>query len=62
MFSLIEALLLSRTPCSSPMIMICLGHQLAAECHVRLLRKAVAEVLSMASWEGDTERDALPFI
>ncbi|NES72807.1 MAG: hypothetical protein F6K24_50235 [Okeania sp. SIO2D1] len=33
-----------------------------AECHVRLLRKAVAEVLSMESLENDTTGDALPFI
>ncbi|NEQ40323.1 MAG: hypothetical protein F6K40_30445 [Okeania sp. SIO3I5] len=62
MFSLVEALLLSRTPCTSPLIMICLGHQLAAECHVRLLRQAVAEVLSMESLENDPTGDALPFI
>ncbi|MGD1717388.1 hypothetical protein [Dapis sp. BLCC M172] len=62
MFSLVEALLLSRNPCTSPMIMICLGYQLAAECHVRLLRKAVAEVLSIESLENDKTGDALPFI
>ncbi|NEN92699.1 MAG: hypothetical protein F6K48_28885 [Okeania sp. SIO3H1] len=33
-----------------------------AEFHVRLLRKAVAEVLSMESLENDTTGDALPFI
>ncbi len=62
MFSLVEALLLSRGLSSAPLIMICVSHQLAAECHVRLLRQAVEEVLSMETLEGDKEGDALPFI
>lgn len=62
MCSLIEALLLSRGLCSAPQIMICLSHQLAGECHVRLLRQAVEQVLKIESLDGDKEGHALPFI
>lgn len=62
MCSLVEALLLSRGPTSAPLIAICVSHQLAAECHVRLLRKAVEEVLSIQSWDGDKDGQALPFL
>lgn len=43
---LIEQLLLQRSPGSGPSIFICLGHQLAAAAHVRLLQRAVHEVLA----------------
>lgn len=33
MFALVEKLLISRSPASAPVIFICVGHQLAAECH-----------------------------
>jgi hypothetical protein len=62
MFSLVEALLLSRGLSSAPLIMICVSHQLAAECHVRLLRQAVEEVLNSETLEGDKDGHALPFL
>lgn len=50
---LTEALLLSRSPTSAPTLFICLGHQLAAQAHVRLIRRAVKEVLSTTELIGD---------
>ncbi|TXS96538.1 hypothetical protein FV139_03405 [Parahaliea maris] len=41
---LIEQLLLRRSTGSAPCIFICLGHQLAAVAHIRLLQRAVAAV------------------
>lgn len=40
----VEQLLLSRSPTSAPAIFICLGHQLAAQAHIRLLQKVVQQV------------------
>lgn len=59
MFALVEKLLISRSPTSAAAIFICVGHQLAAECHIRLIRKAVKEVLSMTSLERDKDGKAL---
>src|SRR5919199_566825 len=59
MFALVEKLLISRSPTSAPAIFICVGHQLAAECHIRLLRRAVKEVLSTNSLERDKDGKAL---
>ena len=44
MFSLVESLILSRHPMSAAGIFICVGHQLAAEAHIRLIRRAVTEI------------------
>ncbi len=59
MFRLVEKLLISRSPTSAPAIFICVGHQLAAECHIRLIRRAVKEVLDLTSLERDQENKAL---
>jgi hypothetical protein len=59
MFALVEKLLISRSPTSAPAIFICVGHQLAAECHIRLIRRAVKEVLSLTSLERDKDGKAL---
>ena len=59
MFALVEKLLISRSPTSAPVIFICVGHQLAAECHIRLIRRAVKEVLGMTSLARDNEGIAL---
>lgn len=59
MFALVEKLLLSRSPTSAPVIFICVGHQLAAECHIRLIRKAVKQVLSLTSLERDKDSRAI---
>jgi hypothetical protein len=55
MFALVENLLLSRSPQSAPVIMICVSHQLAAECHIRLLQRAVAEILGTPELIRDDE-------
>src|SRR5512143_2474636 len=44
LLALTDQLLLQRSLGSGPTIFICLGHQLAAASHVRLLRRAVREV------------------
>lgn len=59
MFTLVEKLLLARSPTSAPAIFICVGHQLAAECHIRLIRRAVKEVLSLISLDRDQDNKAL---
>ncbi len=58
-FALVEKLLISRSPTSAPAIFICVGHQLAAECHIRLIQRAVKQVLNMTSLERDKETKAL---
>ncbi|MEM6751939.1 MAG: hypothetical protein AAF630_02960 [Cyanobacteria bacterium P01_C01_bin.38] len=59
MLDLVEKLLLSRSPQSAPVIMICVSHQLAAECHVRLLKRAVQEILNTDTLARDIEGEAL---
>jgi hypothetical protein len=59
MFVLVEKLLISRSPISAPVIFICVGHQLAAECHIRLIRQAVKQVLSLTSLERDKDGRAI---
>ncbi|GFE68383.1 hypothetical protein [Chroococcus sp. FPU101] len=59
MFALIEKLLLSRSPGSAPAIFICVGHQLAAQGHIGLIQRAVKEILSTTSLEGDHQAKAL---
>lgn len=59
MFALVEKLLISRSPTSAPALFICVGHQLAAECHIRLIRRAVQQVLSLTSLERDKDSRAL---
>jgi len=59
MFALVEKLLLLRSPTSAPALFICVGHQLAAECHIGLIRRAVQQVLSLTSLERDKDSRAL---
>lgn len=54
-----EQLLLSRSPTSAPAIFICLGHQLAAQAHIRLIQQAVDQVLGMNTLERDQNGKAL---
>ena len=46
LLDLSEELIVSRRLRSAPAIFICLGHQLAAQAHIRLLKKAVNEILN----------------
>jgi hypothetical protein len=59
LFALVERLLLARPQCHAPTIFICLGHQLAAAGLVRLLRRAVDDVLGRDELPGDRRGDAL---
>ncbi|MEB3277925.1 MAG: hypothetical protein VKK42_03250 [Lyngbya sp.] len=52
---LVEALLLSRSPTSALGLFICLGHQLAAQGHINLIKKAVRQVLSLESLPRDPD-------
>jgi len=45
--SLVDQLLMRRSTGSGPSIFICLGHQLAAASHIRLLQRATREVLGL---------------
>jgi len=44
LLALIEALLLTRADRGAPGLFICLGHQLAAEAHVRLIKRAIKAI------------------
>ena len=56
---LTERILLSRTPTSAPALLVCLGHQLAAQAHVSLIKKAVRAVLASEDLIGDPQGKAL---
>lgn len=45
--SLVDQLLMRRSTGSSPCIFICLGHQLAAASHIRLIKRATATILDL---------------
>ncbi|MCM2312977.1 MAG: hypothetical protein NDI84_16410 [Steroidobacteraceae bacterium] len=45
---LVDQLLMRRSTGTGPSIFICLGHQLAAASHIRLIRHAVRELLELA--------------
>jgi GMP synthase-like glutamine amidotransferase len=44
--ALVDQLLLQRSAGSAPAIFVCLGHQLAAASHTRLIRRATSEILA----------------
>lgn len=50
---LVEKLLLSRSPTSALALFICLGHQLAAQGHINLIKRAVQQVLSLEALPRD---------
>jgi GMP synthase-like glutamine amidotransferase len=56
---LVEALLLARRPHSAPCIFICLAHQMVAEAHVRLIRRAVQDVLAADALGQDARNEAI---
>ena len=57
--SLTDELLLHRYPSSGPSIFICLGHQLAAASHIRLIKRAVHEVTNTDHLPLDAEGMAI---
>jgi len=56
---LIDELLLHRSSSSGPSIFICLGHQLAAASHIRLIKRAVREVANIDHLAMDGEGTAI---
>jgi hypothetical protein len=59
LLTLIDHLLLRRSSASGPSIFICLGHQLAAASHIRLLKRAVREVSGLNRLPLDVRGHAL---
>lgn len=58
LLSLIEELLLNRLE-GSLGLFICLGHQLASEAHIRLIKRAVKEILALKHLDGDSSNEIL---
>lgn len=56
---LTDELMLRRSTGSGPCIFICLGHQLAAASHIRLIKRAVREVSNLVRLPLDPEGTAL---
>ncbi len=56
---LTEEILLARSPASAPALFICLGHQLAAQAHIRLIRRAAKEILETEVLSQDKNDQAL---
>ena len=52
---LVEKLLLSRSPTSAFALFICLGHQLAAQGHINLIKQSVQQVLSLEALPRDRD-------
>lgn len=57
--SLVEKLLLSRSPTSALGLFICLGHQLAAQGHINLIKRAVQQVLNLDEIPRDRDGKTL---
>ena len=60
--ALVELLLLRRSTGSGPSIFICLGHQLAAAAHVRLIRCAAQKLLELPRLPMDPDGRALTLL
>jgi hypothetical protein len=56
---LVDQLLLRRSAGSAPVIYICLGHQLAAASHIRLIKRAVREIQNVERLPLDPSSSAL---
>jgi len=57
--SLVDELLLHRSSGTGTSIFICLGHQLAAASHIRLIKRAVREVSELQQLPLDSTRNAI---
>jgi len=53
LLELVDELLLRRSPGNGPAIFVCLGHQLAAVSHIRLIKQAVREVMNSTGIPND---------
>lgn len=56
---LVEKLLISRSPTSALALFICLGHQLAAQGHINLIKRAVWQVLNLDALPRDRDSKML---
>jgi GMP synthase-like glutamine amidotransferase len=56
---LVDQLLLRRSTGTGPTIFICLGHQLAAASHVRLIKRATRQLLELARLPMDSDSRSL---
>jgi len=59
LLSLVDQLLMRRSSGSAPSVFICLGHQLAAASHIRLIKRAAREVLNLPRLRMDASGRAL---
>jgi hypothetical protein len=59
LLTLVDQLLMRRSTASGPSIFICLGHQLAAASHVRILRRAVRHIAQLTRLPLDPRGRAL---
>ena len=57
--TIVEELLLCRSPSSGPSVFICLGHQLAAAAHIRLIKRATEEIMNLTSLPLDSDAQGL---
>ncbi|MEM6522006.1 MAG: hypothetical protein AAF892_16340 [Cyanobacteria bacterium P01_D01_bin.71] len=57
--TLTQRILLARSPTSAPAIFICLGHQLAAQAHIRLIQQAVEQIQTLEELKFDPSGSAL---
>ncbi|MCB1671259.1 MAG: hypothetical protein R3F41_13665 [Gammaproteobacteria bacterium] len=57
--SLMDQMLMRRSTGSGPCIFICLGHQLVAASHIRLIKRAVREVMDLPTLPLDSEGFAI---
>ncbi len=59
LLTLVQRLLITRSARSAPVLFICVGHQLAAASHVRLLQRTVETVLNTDRLHFDPNGEAL---
>jgi hypothetical protein len=59
LLALVDELLLRRSPGNGPAIFVCLGHQLAAVSHIRLIKQAVRDVTNATRIPNDPSNKLL---
>ncbi len=59
LLALVDELLLRRSPGNGPAIFVCLGHQLAAVSHIRLIKQAVREGMNATRIPNDPSNKLL---
>ena len=59
LLEVVDELLLRRSPGNGPAIFVCLGHQLAAVSHIRLIKQAVRDVMNATRIPNDPNNKLL---